>query len=194
MSSYCTTATANKWSNTARFAKWPNHKHLKWTLLNPKSYSAMNQSKSCSLWTKCFIFLACMPFSNGCVDSAWRKTRSKSHGSSVKHVLFTQTDSQPAFTSQARPTLPRIQNKCTFQDFSLFNSGFPLPPTPPHPLFLCLSFLSLRFAARENKMFSENEIRNITFQVLSGLVFVHKHGKRLPSNTLSLCSVVFVLQ
>lgn len=29
---------------------------------------------------------------------------------------------------------------------------------------------------RENKMFSENEIRNITFQVLSGLVFVHKHG------------------
>ncbi|CAJ1082401.1 serine/threonine-protein kinase MAK isoform X3 [Xyrichtys novacula] len=29
---------------------------------------------------------------------------------------------------------------------------------------------------RENKMFSENEIRNILFQVLSGLVFVHKHG------------------
>nr|CBN81828.1 Serine/threonine-protein kinase MAK [Dicentrarchus labrax] len=29
---------------------------------------------------------------------------------------------------------------------------------------------------RENKMFSENEIRNIMFQVLSGLVFVHKHG------------------
>lgn len=96
-----------------------------------QSYSAMNQSKSCSLWTKCFIFFACMTFSNGCVDSAWRKTSSKSHGSSVKHVLFTQTDSQPAFTSQARPTLPRIQNKCTFQDFSLFNSGFPLtPPTP----------------------------------------------------------------
>ncbi|XP_016319771.1 serine/threonine-protein kinase MAK-like [Sinocyclocheilus anshuiensis] len=30
---------------------------------------------------------------------------------------------------------------------------------------------------RENKMFSENEIRNIMFQVLSGLAFVHKHGK-----------------
>ncbi|XP_065805102.1 serine/threonine-protein kinase MAK isoform X6 [Labrus bergylta] len=29
---------------------------------------------------------------------------------------------------------------------------------------------------RENKMFSENEIRNIMFQVLSGMVFVHKHG------------------
>uniref|UniRef100_A0A3P8RQI7 non-specific serine/threonine protein kinase n=1 Tax=Amphiprion percula TaxID=161767 RepID=A0A3P8RQI7_AMPPE len=29
---------------------------------------------------------------------------------------------------------------------------------------------------RENKMFSENEIRNIMFQVLSGLAFVHKHG------------------
>ena len=33
-------------------------------------------------------------------------------------------------------------------------------------------------AAREDKMFSENEIRNILFQVLSGLAFVHKHGKR----------------
>lgn len=30
-------------------------------------------------------------------------------------------------------------------------------------------------------MFSENEIRNIMFQVLSGLAFVHKHGKRLYS-------------
>ncbi|KAA8580898.1 hypothetical protein FQN60_013856 [Etheostoma spectabile] len=29
---------------------------------------------------------------------------------------------------------------------------------------------------RENKMFSENEIRNILFQVISGLAFVHKHG------------------
>ncbi|XP_055364140.1 serine/threonine-protein kinase MAK isoform X3 [Betta splendens] len=29
---------------------------------------------------------------------------------------------------------------------------------------------------REDKMFSENEIRNIMFQVLSGLAFVHKHG------------------
>ncbi|KAJ8374931.1 hypothetical protein SKAU_G00055110 [Synaphobranchus kaupii] len=29
---------------------------------------------------------------------------------------------------------------------------------------------------RENKMFSEHEIRNIMFQVLSGLAFVHKHG------------------
>ncbi|AWP20818.1 Serine/threonine-protein kinase MAK [Scophthalmus maximus] len=29
---------------------------------------------------------------------------------------------------------------------------------------------------RENKMFSENEIRNIMFQVLTGLAFVHKHG------------------
>ncbi|XP_047444406.1 serine/threonine-protein kinase MAK-like isoform X2 [Mugil cephalus] len=29
---------------------------------------------------------------------------------------------------------------------------------------------------REDKMFSEHEIRNILFQVLSGLAFVHKHG------------------
>ncbi|XP_053530827.1 serine/threonine-protein kinase MAK isoform X4 [Ictalurus punctatus] len=29
---------------------------------------------------------------------------------------------------------------------------------------------------RENKMFTENEIRNIMVQVLSGLAFVHKHG------------------
>ncbi|XP_029979718.1 serine/threonine-protein kinase MAK isoform X2 [Sphaeramia orbicularis] len=29
---------------------------------------------------------------------------------------------------------------------------------------------------RETKMFSENEIRNIMFQVLTGLAFVHKHG------------------
>ncbi|XP_046869961.1 serine/threonine-protein kinase MAK isoform X3 [Hypomesus transpacificus] len=29
---------------------------------------------------------------------------------------------------------------------------------------------------RENKMFSEGEIRNMLFQVLSGLAFVHKHG------------------
>nr|XP_046227651.1 serine/threonine-protein kinase MAK isoform X4 [Scatophagus argus] len=39
-----------------------------------------------------------------------------------------------------------------------------------------LPFLPLCSAARENKMFSESEIRNIMFQVLSGLVFVHKHG------------------
>lgn len=121
------------------------------------------------------------------------RTRNKSHGSSVKlaHLLFTQIDSPPAlFASQARPTLPHIQNKCTFQDFSLFNFVFSPPPSP-----FFLSFLSLCFAARENKMFSENEIRNIMFQVLSGLVFVHKHGKRLPSDCPSLCSlVVFVLQ
>ncbi|XP_056155903.1 serine/threonine-protein kinase MAK isoform X4 [Lampris incognitus] len=29
---------------------------------------------------------------------------------------------------------------------------------------------------RENKMLTENEIRNIIFQVLSGLAFIHKHG------------------
>ncbi|CAJ1082402.1 serine/threonine-protein kinase MAK isoform X4 [Xyrichtys novacula] len=43
-------------------------------------------------------------------------------------------------------------------------------------LFLFLTFPWLCPAVRENKMFSENEIRNILFQVLSGLVFVHKHG------------------
>lgn len=44
-----------------------------------------------------------------------------------------------------------------------------------HPSF----FSACGFAVRENKMFSENEIRNIMFQVLSGLAFVHKHGKKL---------------
>lgn len=34
-------------------------------------------------------------------------------------------------------------------------------------------------AAREVKIFSANEIGNVLFQVLSGLAFVHKHGKRL---------------
>lgn len=43
-------------------------------------------------------------------------------------------------------------------------------------LFLSFSPLSV---AREDRMFSENEIRNILFQVLSGLAFVHKHGKSL---------------
>lgn len=46
-----------------------------------------------------------------------------------------------------------------------------------HPLFLSFVFYHLS-AAREDKMFSENEIRNILFQVLSGLAFVHKHGKK----------------
>ncbi|RVE58913.1 hypothetical protein OJAV_G00199120 [Oryzias javanicus] len=34
----------------------------------------------------------------------------------------------------------------------------------------------IKMFPEENKMFSENEIRNILFQVLSGLAFVHKHG------------------
>lgn len=56
-------------------------------------------------------------------------------------------------------------------------------------------FLSLlRSAARENKMFSENEIRNILFQVLSGLVFVHKHGKRLYSIILYLLKSCMTFQ
>ncbi|XP_039982250.1 serine/threonine-protein kinase MAK isoform X2 [Xiphias gladius] len=38
---------------------------------------------------------------------------------------------------------------------------------------------------RENKMFSENEIRNIMFQVLSGLAFVHKHDMK-PENLLCM--------
>lgn len=55
--------------------------------------------------------------------------------------------------------------------------------------FLFLSFVFYPFAAaREDKMFSENEIRNILFQVLSGLAFVHKHGKRLLlSFSFTLC-------
>lgn len=54
-----------------------------------------------------------------------------------------------------------------------------------HLYFTPLSFLSLSHwaAVRENKMFSENEIRNIMFQVISGLAFVHKHGKKLYSHS-----------
>lgn len=54
-----------------------------------------------------------------------------------------------------------------------------------HPLFLSFVFYHLS-AAREDKMFSENEIRNILFQVLSGLAFVHKHGKICLSLVLSI--------
>lgn len=62
-----------------------------------------------------------------------------------------------------------------------FNSIFSHPKISSFLFFtLCLSFLPSPPCRpyRENKMFSENEIRNITFQVLSGLVFVHKHGKK----------------
>lgn len=92
-----------------------------------------------------------MPFFNGCVDSAWRKTRNKSHGSSVKlgHLLFPQTDGQPAFPSQARPTLPRFQ-KCTFRDFSLFN--FVFFPTLPFlfPLFCPFALRLERIRCSQN--------------------------------------------
>lgn len=64
-----------------------------------------------------------------------------------------------------------------------FNSIFSRPKISSSFFFfftLCLSFLPSPPCRpyRENKMFSENEIRNITFQVLTGLVFVHKHGKK----------------
>lgn len=60
-----------------------------------------------------------------------------------------------------------IRHDCLHRVFSFISSFF-------------LSFVFYHFAAaREDKMFSENEIRNILFQVLSGLAFVHKHGKRL---------------
>lgn len=62
-------------------------------------------------------------------------------------------------------------------------------------LYPLLSFLLVFYhfaAAREDKMFSENEIRNILFQILSGLAFVHKHGKRLLlSFSLRLALTVF---
>lgn len=97
---------------------WLNHKHLKWTRPNAK-FIAMNKSKSCSLWTKCFIFLLCMPSFIGCLDSAWRKTRTKSHGSSVKFggLLFTQD--------------PRLRAPKTNAGFLFVHSGSFL-----HPLFL----------------------------------------------------------
>lgn len=69
-----------------------------------------------------------MPFFNGCVDSAFCK---------LGHLFFPPTDSQPVFTSQARPTLARIHNKCTFQDFSLFNFCPPPSPHPSFPSLLC---------------------------------------------------------
>lgn len=57
-----------------------------------------------------------------------------------------------------------------------------------------LSFVLSHFAAaREDQMFSENEIRNILFQVLSGLAFVHKHGKRLLLSFLYIIIIIFPL-
>ncbi|TRY91061.1 hypothetical protein DNTS_035781 [Danionella cerebrum] len=44
---------------------------------------------------------------------------------------------------------------------------------------------------RENKMFTENEIRNIMFQVLSGLAFVHKHAGRYRAPEVLLRSPVY---
>lgn len=43
-------------------------------------------------------------------------------------------------------------------------------------------------------MFTENEIRNIMFQVLSGMAFVHKHGKMLcpPAALLSIVCVTLL--
>lgn len=91
---------------------------------------------------------------------------------------------QPVFAPhRLLPMLPHIQNERALFRISLSFNRFSV-------LFLFypsfLPFLSLRSAARENKTFSENEIRNIMFQVLSGLVFVHKHGKRLYSVSLYL--------
>ncbi|XP_068437653.1 serine/threonine-protein kinase MAK isoform X5 [Clinocottus analis] len=77
------------------------------------------------------------------------------------------------------PSLHLSYNTClhtsksahAFQDFSSFSL-----------LFLNFSFLSffvvvpLWLLFSENKKLSENEIRNIMFQVVSGLAFVHKHG------------------
>ena len=48
-----------------------------------------------------------------------------------------------------------------------------------------LSFLLLS-VVREDRMFSENEIRNIIFQVLTGLAFVHKTWYESSSLPFSL--------
>lgn len=129
--------------------------------------------QSCSLWTKCFIsFLACSSLWVGVDSACWKRERNPSEAQSDVHIC-----SSPRLTaaSQAGAARPHTHNKCTFI-ISLCSILF--------PLFFSLSFpslFSLCFAPRENKMFSENEIRNMMFQVLSGLVFVHKHGKKLPS-------------
>lgn len=82
---------------------------------------------------------------------------------------------------------PRVHTSTTNALFTIsLCSIFP----PSFPSLFCLCFVP-----RENKMFSENEIRNIMFQVLSGLVFVHKHGKKLPSYIFSsfFCCCVCLL-
>lgn len=74
---------------------------------------------------------------------------------------------------------------CHFNKAWLFAQCFFFMPS----FFLSFFLVFYHFAAaREDKMFSENEIRNILFQVLTGLAFVHKHGKRpLLSFSFPLC-------
>lgn len=130
--------------------------------------------QSCSLWTKCFIsFLACSSLWVGVDSACWKQERNPTEAQSDVHIRYSHGLTA---ASQARAARPHTHNKCSFPHFSLFNFVSPFL----FPLFP-LSFLSLCFTPRENKMFSENEIRNMMFQVLSGLVFVHKHGKKLSS-------------
>lgn len=141
--------------------------------------------QSCSLWTKCFIsFLACSFLWVGVDSACWIRERNPTEAQSDVHIC-----SSRRLTANSQAGAARPHNKCSFHHFSLFNfvSSFLF-------LLFSLSFLSLCLALRENKMFSENEIRNMMFQVLSGLVFVHKHGKKLPSYVfLSFFCCCFVL-
>lgn len=91
-----------------------------------------------------------------------------------------------------QPLLPHIQLQCAVV-FRIFFSINCLSFISPSPLLTSSlpSFLSPYSVARENKMFSENEIRNIIFQVLTGLVFVHKHGKQHLSHSLIVDLGVF---
>lgn len=137
-----------------------------------QTYSAAHWSKSCSLWTKCFLSLfAC--FFTGCVDSAcWKQDINPSEAPSNLHYIC--NSHRLAAAGVLPPRLdPRVHTSTTNALFMIsLCSIFP----PSFPSLFCLCFVP-----RENKMFSENEIRNIMFQVLTGLVFVHKHGKKLPS-------------
>lgn len=180
MSSSCAVATANKWSNTARLVKWLNRQHLKWTLLNAKLFS--NEPIKILQFVNQVLHLLRLHASVSWVCRFCMAENKKSITRVPQCNLGTCFHLTGSTHASAHP------EQMHFSRFLLVQFRFSAP------LFLSLSFLSLRFAARENKMFSENEIRNITFQVLSGLVFVHKHGKRLPSIALSLCSVAFVLQ
>lgn len=95
-----------------------------------QSYSALNQWKSCSVWTDCFIFLLCMPFFfNGCV---WKVEDKKelTRQLSQTWALALHSEWQPACFplsgSTHASTRPKQMHFSGFLFFSIFFCPFAL--------------------------------------------------------------------